>query len=425
MIAPVRVLDRGLPTASNPVLGTDRNRSLDIIRGVAVFGLIWVNAQSWSTTDSSLDKVSAWFVAVLASGKFWTLFSILFGVTLAMQLDRATARGEELTARWLRRMAGLFAIGVANAILFWPGDILRPYAIAGVLLLLFRKVSQRVLLFAAAAIWLLAANGQGTSFVLARIVGRSEAAAQSTKRVMAEMAPVRQRMQAAQRQGTFVEAVNARAELQVKGYVARSSGLAGPLNLVIPDYLALFLLGLYAGRRRLLQDVAANRQVLQATAAAGLLIGLPLSVLTASPTLVPAWWHTSIPGTAATIGGLSGQVSHLVLASGYLCAFALLFERRVLQQRLNWLGPVGRMGLTNYVTQLALLTTLQNGYGFGLVGRIGSLAWALIAVAIFVLQVGYSNWWLTRFSYGPLEWIWRRVTYWQAIVTRTPVVAAR
>ncbi len=121
--------------AASKADGQERNRSLDIIRGVAIFGLIWVNGQGWSTTLTSADRVSSWIMFVFAAGKFWTLFSILFGLTLAMQIERA----DGFTGRWLRRMAVLFAIGWANAIFFWPGDILREYAMAGAVLLLFRR----------------------------------------------------------------------------------------------------------------------------------------------------------------------------------------------------------------------------------------------------------------------------------------------
>lgn len=98
----------------SPLNGRERNHSLDIIRGVAIFGLIWVHSQGPVSTVAVADNVSSWAEVVFADGKFWTMFSILFGATLAMQLDRAEARGEKFAARWLRRMAVLFAIGCAN-----------------------------------------------------------------------------------------------------------------------------------------------------------------------------------------------------------------------------------------------------------------------------------------------------------------------
>ncbi len=421
MSLPVQFAVTPPPIAFSAAPGQERNRSLDIIRGVAIFGLIWVNGQGWSTTLTSADRVSAWTMSVFASGKFWTLFSILFGLTLAMQIERA----DGFTGRWLRRMAVLFAIGWANAIFFWPGDILREYAMAGTVLLLFRRVSRRGVLVAAllALALVMSANRQGSSAVLARMLGRPDAAVFMTQaRAGAIMSETGKRLDIAMSGGSYADNVRARAGL-AKRYLARSSGLAGPLNLVSHAYFALFLLGLYAGRKRILQDVGAHLPLLRTVALAGLLIGVPLSMLINSPWWAPAWLRTPIPGTGADYDSVLSAASRYLLACGYACALLLVLAHETWRGRLRWLAPVGRMGLTNYVVQGAFLTTLNDAYGFGLRGQLGSLAWMLIAIAIFGIQVVYSNWWLSHFQLGPLEWLWRKLTNWRPLkmVRASPV----
>ena len=395
----------------------ERFPSLDILRGVAIFGLIWVNAQGWSTTLTNADRVSSWIMFVFAAGKFWTLFSILFGISLAIQSERAGAEAKGFTGRWLWRMAVLFGIGWVNAILFWPGDILREYAIAGAALLLFRRASQRVVAVAAVLMLLIVANGQGSSELVARVVGRKDPGGFLTKaQAGAMMSESLKRLEDARQRGSYVDNVRARAG-HAKGYLARSSGLAGPLNLVSHAYFALFLVGLYVGRKRIVQDVSGHLTWIRTVAVAGLLIGIPVSVYIQTPSWAPAWLGTAIPGTGATYGSVFGVASRYLLAGGYACSLLLLLARERWRGRLSWLAPVGRLGLTNYVVQGACVATLNDAYGFGLSGRLGSFAWTLIAIGIFGVQVAYSNWWISRFRHGPLEWLWRTLAYRQPLGT--------
>ena len=138
---------------ARPLDPTDRARHIDIIRGIAVFGLIWsnLNAGFFSGPVTAADSAARWATTVFSAGKFFTLFSLLFGVTLAMQLERAEHGSSSFAARWARRMLALFVIGWAHALLFWPGDILREYAIAGATLVIFRRAKNRTVLLAAVA----------------------------------------------------------------------------------------------------------------------------------------------------------------------------------------------------------------------------------------------------------------------------------
>ncbi len=187
-----------------------------------------------------------------------------------MQLGRAEARGEKLTARWLRRMAVLFAIGWTSHVLFWPGDILKMYAVSGAVLLLFRKVSPRGVLIAAVLVGILGLNHQNPSLIVARVVGREAATMLERKEWAESNAEMVGRWQRASREGTYIENVRARAGFTSLRYWYGSLGLAGPLNHVGLYTLSLFLLGLYAGRRHILEDAKNHAPLLRTVASVGL-----------------------------------------------------------------------------------------------------------------------------------------------------------
>jgi uncharacterized protein len=150
----------------------------------------------------------------------------------------------------------------------------------------------------------------------------------------------------------------------------------------------------------------------------GLFAGLPLGVLARGNLWEPAWLNARVPGSAGTVGHVIWVLSELLLASAYVGALLVLLEHEPSRRRLRWLAPVGRMGLTNYVAQGMLIATIWYGYGLGMQGKFGSLTGLIIAIGFFALQVVYSNWWLARFQYGPLEWLWRRLTYSGAVTLR-------
>jgi uncharacterized protein len=175
--------------------------------------------------------------------------------------------------------------------------------------------------------------------------------------------------------------------------------------------LGLFLLGLCAGRRRVFEKVAAHRTGFQRTAAWGLAAGLGFS------TSVGIVYIRYSPAALAAQPGLALLMAALVtlgtvpLAFGYIATATLLLERPIWQRRLAHFAPVGRMALTNYLTQTVLCLLIFYGYGAGLIGHVGAAASLAIALLVFGLQLAWSPWWLARFRFGPAEWLWRSLTY--------------
>jgi uncharacterized protein len=403
--------------APRPLEPTDRSRHIDIVRGVAVFGLIWsnLNAGFYTGPLTAADSAARWATTVFSAGKFFTLFSLLFGVTLAMQLVRAENASHPFAARWVRRMVALFAIGWAHALLFWPGDILREYAIAGAVLVFFRRTSNRTLLLAAAGALALGASRDSLSVAVTRLVGGDVQAVRQREQPDSAQLVRRRLAGEALRTGTYADVIRTRIQVVPREQLRRASSPAGPLNWITPWYLGLFLVGLVLGRRGIVQQPEHHRRIVLALAAIGVTVGLPLNVYLAA---MPAWLANS-PAQRPL-----GVIAKLALSLGYLGGLLWLLQRGRWLTRLRWLAPVGRLALTNYIAQTAFLMFIRSGYGLGLEPVLGWFACFVLAFSFYLVQVWWSNWWVRRFRFGPLEWLWRRLSYGTTVTMHTRPVAA-
>jgi len=388
--------------ASQVLSARERLVHIDIVRGFAVFGLLWsnLNAGFFQGQLSSPDVVAHWASTIFSGGKFWTLFSLLFGATLAMQMERADVAQEPLANRWLRRMLVLFGIGWAHALLVWPGDILRSYALAGTILILFRRLSNRVVLIAAVAMLSLGASRQSFSEIATRIARVDVQAVQRREQASPEQERVRRAYEDVYRNGSYLENVRARFRLQVSEWRRRASPPAGPLNWIDPSVLGLFLLGLVIGRAKMLQRPSEHHRALIVAIVAGFGVGIPLNVAVA----VRLW--VSHQGLFSMVHVLA----RLLLALGYIGGLLWLTTRPEWPRRLRWLAPVGRLGLTNYIAQTAFVTFVKQHWGLGLEPVLGWFACFALAIAFYVAQIAVSHWWVRHFTLGPVEWLWRRFT---------------
>jgi len=207
--------------------------------------------------------------------------------------------------------------------------------------------------------------------------------------------------------GTFSEIVRFRARLfweKVSSWSSYVSWLGDPF----PP----FLLGLYAGRRRIFQTVAMHRLFVRKVMWWGLVLGL------AGTAAIHIWLnlHTSasvFSFVPAAVARLSERLGSPALGLAYLAALTLLLQRDAWKQRLAPLGAVGRMALTNYLLQSVAFVLLFFGYGLGWYGKVGAFGGLMLALAVFALQIVASRWWLRSFRFGPAEWLWRSATYWK------------
>ncbi|MGY0561471.1 DUF418 domain-containing protein [Luteimonas sp. A277] len=395
-------------TPFQPTAAGERIELLDALRAVALLGIFLVNlpwfTRPWQEVDRGIlpglegvDYALAWGLHVFVAGKFWIMFSILFGAGFALMAGRAQAAGVS-SRPYVRRMLALLALGVAHALLLWVGDILHTYAVAGLLMLAFRDLAPRsqlmagLLIFAAgAALNLLVALGLmvAPDDVLAGM--RAQAAAESALGLEAA--------------GVYGNGGFAAITAQ---RLADFSTLVAMNVLVVPLALAMFLIGSWLLRSGLLRDVAAHQRFFLRLAASGLTLGLGLTLWSASIEVTHP--HGMVESRAVFAASLH-QLAALPLSLGYIALAALAWQSRGGQRVLSAVAPAGRMALTNYLGQSLLASLVFYGYGLALWGRVDPAGLVLLALVVFVLQVLASRWWLGRYRFGPLEWLWRWLTY--------------
>jgi len=400
-----------------PVAAGERIETLDVLRGLALFGILTVNlaAFSWPYEymfwqrefwDSRADAVVDWLIRFLAEGKFYPLFSFLFGLGAAIQMERADCRGAPFAGRYCRRLFVLLAIGIAHAVFIWDGDILVSYALCGFLLLPFRERRPKTILIWAFVCLLIPALLIVLSWSLLAVLS-----------LVPEMATAIQKGFDAQ-YGTYDEQRKAVEEIiRVFGSGSYAEILRERLgNLVYmwlvaifyaPGFLGLFLLGLYAGKRRIFRDIEGNARLIRHVLIWGMVIGLPLNFFNAvcvATGLTNQHFLWLLNYGLVEIGGPAQGLA-------YAAALSLLLRSERWKQRLRIIRTAGKMALSNYLLQSLICTTIFYSYGFGLFGTVGPVTRLGLTMLIFVAQLAFSAWWLNHFQFGPMEWLWRTLTY--------------
>jgi len=346
----------------------------------------------------------AFLIRFFAEGKFYTMFSFLFGLGLFLQMSRAEARGVRFVPIYIRRLIVLLGIGLIHAIFIWSGDILVLYAVLGFPLLLFRHQSTRALLTWAIIVWSIPILLTTTNVALVEAARSSPQAAADINRSFAQSAAENraalEQAMAVYARGNFGEITQQR--LRDLGFQYSAVVFAAP------PVFAMFLLGLYAGRRGIFGDIPAHAPLLRRVRTWGLILGMTGNLLYALGSEASRRGRLDM-GTLAIVGGQA--VGSVALCLFYIAALTLLLQDLRWQGRLGRLAPVGRMALTNYLLESLICTMIFNGYGLGLYGRVGPAAGLLLSVVIYLLLIPFSGWWLHRFRFGPVEWIWRTLTY--------------
>ncbi len=392
-----------------PTNPTDRLITLDAVRGLALLGIVVVNATLffWPSYGLAfgeplpvgpLDAAAAWLMRFAFEGKFFTLFSLLFGVGVAMQLARGWP-----ARRVVRRLAWLALIGAAHVTLLWFGDILLSYALIGLVLVAARKAPPRRLVTWSAVLLLVPiVLTLGLSGLVQLAAGTPEGVAAMEQGLAETRADMRSGFATSMAtfQGRDLGAMIA-ARWSEYGFVLVGTLLNGML-LMIP---AMFLLGAAAWRSGWVDGTDRERRW-----GALLRIALPVA-LVANLTYVFTHAHvdalsldmvSSLHLVSFIVGGVSGALS-------YACGGALLLrDGRALTRAF---ANVGRLALSNYLLQSLVMTTLAFGYGFGLYGRVGYAAAIAMALLLFLAQMALSAAYLRRFRFGPVEWLWRALTY--------------
>ena len=399
-----------------PVQPDERVQLLDVLRGFALWGILWVNHGNVSGTTSNL-------IEFFAHGSFVTSFSFLFGLGFAMQLIGAEKTGKPFALRYAWRALLLLCIGIVHYVYVAGNVILITYALCGIPLLLVRRLRPTAVLAIAAAVLLI--------FTGPRVlVGDRVDPEQIATRTLDELG----------RTAASVSSPPAWCQVPpgiTERYRAEVCEHAAFARLYLTDawtvrwwgnyslYVFMMLLGLYAARTRVLSDAARHTRLLIAVASAGLLLGLTGNAFDVFGESLDG---AGIAPPAALDGwNLSYALGNAGLSLFYLAAIALLFTHAPRAQRLlSPLASVGRMGLTNFVLQDFIILTILGHRGLGLIN--GLEGWqSLVAInLVFVGQILYSNLWFRYFRMGPLESLWRSLTWfrWQPIRARPVPIAA-
>lgn len=403
------------PPDPAPITASERLQVMDVLRGFALLGILLMNIEGMAGPmlatgtglDPALTGVDRWADAaiyLLVQGKFFTLFSLLFGMGFAVMAERARSRGQDFSALYLRRSLALLGIGLVHALLIWSGDILVAYALLSLPLLAFRDVDGRWLVgLAIGSLLAPLALMMGLGLMGTLMQSTPESAA-IWKQAMGEQERMLSAMLEGQRQafgaGSFLEATVQRA---------KDFGLA-LMNLMIvgPLVFAMFLLGAWLVKTGAIARPEAHPRLFRRLRWWALPAGLALVLagFALRPTLDPVEY--SVAASAAFCLGMLGAVSMCLGYAGWLVRG---MQSPAWARRLAWLAPAGRMALSNYLLQSLACTLIFYGYGLGYFEQLPR-AWQVpLALGFFCLQVLASQCWLRRYRFGPMEWLWRTLTY--------------
>jgi uncharacterized protein len=421
-----------MPTsAQQKAMKIERIKIIDILRGFALLGIIIVHVlEQYYAGDSSifakntpLDTGIMIFTGIFIMGKFFPIFSFLFGLSFAIQINNAKEKGKKFTGRFIWRLAILMLIGVFHQ-MFYRGDILMIYASLGLLLVVFQYFSNRWLLVIAL-------------LLMMNMVGFVERSIELGKSFFQE--PPKQEQEAPKQEQQPTPSPNDDYQKANKAYfdlVKEGNWFAIAKQNIMEELddkmqfqvasgrlwltMGLFILGLYAGRRKLFE----NKEIyLPLAKRIFRYCGISIIVSLLIVIVIMAIYQGNPPFEPwlALLGGTIFDLANVSLPFLYITGIVLLFQKHKWEKRLMWLYPVGRMGLTTYVMQAIIGTFIFYGYGLNLIGQFGNAVNLLIALGIFGIQIIFSKWWLHRFNYGIFEWIWRSATYlkWQPMMRKT------
>ena len=431
LLQPSSASGRTLPL-TQPVAAAERFQSIDILRGIAVLGILVINIEFFAYPMmvpfnptltggfTGLDLIAWKFGSLFFLEKMISIFSMLFGAGVVLMYQRAEAAQRTFRGVYYRRTLWLLLIGLLHAYLFWYGDILFAYALTGLLLYPLRRKSPRLLIILAAVflvIGLLIHIGSGLSFqMLQSEAAKAEQASASGQ----ELTLSQKELAEAWRQ--ISTAFNPRPEElaretdayrggygQIFRFRASQSLMMQTQGLIVRAFwrvMGLMLLGMALMKLGVFSASRTNR-FYSILSVVGLGVGLPLVGYGIGQLTSHNFGFIHFFG----MGGIFNYVGSIFVSLGYVGAVMLAYKTGFLKWLQMRLAAVGRAALSNYLTQTLICTTIFYGYGVGLFGRVNRSALLAIVVAVWIFLVIVSNWWLSRYRFGPAEWLWRALTY--------------
>jgi uncharacterized protein len=393
-----------------PVGSASRLEAIDVLRGFALLGILIMNIRSMSMITAAyffptaygdltgVNLIVWWAGDLLANRKFMTIFSLLFGAGILLQSERAQAAGRSFAWMHYRRMFWLLLIGLVHAYLFWDGDILVTYALCGLVLYPARKLRPRALIIIGLVILAIGSGLMLMSGLTAPYWGERELAEfeatwqPSPEKVQAEIEAMT---------GNWLGEVRHRFPKVVEMHL-----FVIPFHMLWRGLGGMFL-GMALFKMGLLQELP--RRTLRLWLILAVVVGLPLTALGAVRQFQSGW----DPVTAFFVDSQFGYWASLLVALGWIALVQLGLQRGWMPALRARLAAVGRTALSNYLLHTLVCTTIFNGRGFGFFGEVPRWGQVLVVVGVWILQLWLAPWWLARFRFGPMEWLWRSLSYWR------------
>lgn len=402
-------------TSSAALADRARLTDLDALRGFALLGIVVVNATYFASAfhgsgvedpavTSATGRAVSTLIVLLFETKFYLLFSFLFGYSFTLQRQSADRRGTRFSAAFLRRLAALFVIGAAHAVLLFTGDILTTYALLGLVLLAAGGLRVRTAATAACVMLVLAAAAYAG-------LGALQAAFGPPSTLDAQALTAQANHATTLLAGDPAQVITANLQ-----QLPDTSALL--LLFQAPCALAMFLLGLAAGKNSLLA-----RQTSTTVLRRIQMIGFPLGLAGASLYTHATTHWTGTPGEPYALA--FDILTAPALAAAYAATLLRLLHSRHGQRVTGALAPAGRMALSNYLMQSAVLALVFTGYGLAAVGQLAPTTVLALTLALYAFQLYASAGWMRTHAYGPLEWLLRAATHltlprWRAQAATAP-----
>lgn len=415
-----------------PVGNTERIQTLDLLRGVALLGILIINIEFFALPSSTFtdprlaggfegaNQIVWKWSTIFFFEKMMAIFSMLFGAGIVLFCAKGEAAGIKPGVTYYRRILGLLLIGLIHAYFFWYGDILVPYALTALILYFFRRRSPKALIIVGIVLLVFGSLMQlaaGLQFGWMRSSAEkyhaAEAAGETTSDLTKEMAKAWDEVSV---QFLPSEELLAKETAAYRGSYLDSFRMRAPFSLMMQTQAFLFMMiwriaGLMLLGMGLMKigffTAKLSTRAYQIVAAIGYIIGLPLCVMGAN-SLIAHEFDLVKRFVQDTHFNYFGSV---FLALAYSSTLILLHRAGYLKRVFARLAAVGRMAFSNYLLQTLLCTTFFYGYAFGMFNSIERVYFPLIILIVWGIQLVVSSWWLRRFRFGPAEWLWRTFTY--------------
>ncbi len=396
---------------TQPTQVANRIISLDILRGFALLGILIMNMTSFAMPGAhylnpmvegmleGADKWAFYFSQLFANQKFMSLFSMLFGAGIVLMTQRIEQQGRSAVTRHYFRNFWLLLFGLFHAYIIWHGDILVQYALCSIWLFLFRKKTPKTL-FIWATIFLTINlliglfGGLSTTYMSTEEVADFCTSWQpTTEKIIAETTAYR-----GQWFDHFPYRSTTAFALETYFFVL---GLGWQITGLMLIGMGLFKAKILTAER----SISFYKKMM--------LIGFSIGLAFGIYGLMQNYAHNWSCEYSFLIGSQWNFLGSVPMSLGYIGMIMWLCKSDFMKVLQKWLAPFGRMALTNYLMQSVIATFLFYGFGLGLFGTVGRAEQWIYILGIWVFQIVFSKWWLSRFKFGPFEWLWRSLTYWK------------